>query len=52
MSVESILFYIYGMQFTQQNKIYNDQVLYKYVCTWGEDKNSEIKTSTTIKNMF
>ena len=34
----NFFFYIYDIQFTQENKIYNCQVLYKYLCTWGKIK--------------
>ena len=44
----SFFFYIYGMQFTQENKFYNHQVLKKCLCTLGKNKNQEIKEINTL----
>ena len=37
----NIYIYIYDIQFTQET--YNNQIYSKYACTWGRNKNEEIK---------
>ena len=40
------------MQFTQKSKTYNHQALLKYACTWGKNKNSEIKEMNTLTKLL